>query len=393
MTEKLNLVLIGTDELTLKRQQAIFAPLKGIKVKSVCSRTIIDVIGKHIQHENHIVVVNLTANGLGELQAVHAVHGKKASIVAIGDQNNVELLSLAIRAGVKDFVDDKQYEHTLHGVIANIGKNIGRGGGGNTKRLNAFINAKGGSGASFVASNVAYVLAKEADLKVALADFDFQFGSVGLIFDKSPKYTIGEALQAINELDAISLEAYLVKYNQNLGLLLPSQSDILLPGEIDLPGLKTMLELLQLSYSRIIVDLPRLIDPVSSMIMEQADHITLVVQQSLVQFRDGQRLIQILNKDLDIPLDRIAVVVNRYDPKHSLRIDDLQGMVKHDKVFTIANDFERVAGALNLGVPLCESAPNSKIARDVKAVAKHLGMVEFENEKKPLLGRFRALLS
>ena len=55
----------------------------------------------------------------------------------------------------------------------------------NTKRLNAVINAKGGSGASFIASNVAYILSKETDSKVALVDLDLQFGSVGLNFDKS----------------------------------------------------------------------------------------------------------------------------------------------------------------------------------------------------------------
>lgn len=394
MTEnKVNLVLIGADELTLRRQLAIFAASKNIKAQTICSRAITDAIGKHIQDGSNIVVVNLTSNGLRELQALHAADGKKAAVVVIGEQNNVELLTQAIRAGVKDFVDCKYYEDRLYGVVVNIGKNIGQGCNGNIRRLNAVINAKGGSGASFIASNIAYLLAKEADLKVALVDLDFQFGSAGLNFDKAPKYTISEALRAINDLDAISLEAYMVKYGQNLGLLLPSPSDILLPGEINIPNLKTMLELLRLNYSQIIVDLPRLIDPVSSMIMEQADQITLVIQQSLVQFRDGRRLINILNKDLDIPLDRISVAVNRYDPKHSLRIDDLQNMINHDKIFVIANDFGRVANALNLGVPLCESAADSKIALDLKALAKHLGKVEFESEKKQLFARFRAFLS
>jgi pilus assembly protein CpaE len=173
---------------------------------------------------------------------------------------------------------------------------------------------------------------------------------------------------------------------------LPSPSDILLPGEINVAHLKKLLELLQINYSQIVVDLPRLIDPVSSMIMEQADQITLVLQQSLVQFRDGRRLIQILNKDLDIPLDKIAIVVNRYDPKNSLRIEDLKNIVKHDQVYTIANDFEHVASASNLGVPLCESSASTKIAHDLKQLARNLGQIKLQHEQKSLLRRIKRLL-
>ncbi|MDO9269486.1 MAG: AAA family ATPase [Methylobacter sp.] len=391
---KINLVLIGADELVLKKQLNILSYSGDIKSKVICSRSIIDSISKHTQDENSIVIINLTENGLKELQVLNDINGKKASIIIIGDQKNIELLSQAIRAGVKEFIDYNDYQDKLDRVFCNIKKNITHFcSNGNVKRLNAIINAKGGSGASFIASNIAYILSKDTDLKVALVDLDFQFGSIGLNFDKTSKYTITEALNAIEDLDSISLEAYMSKYNDNLSLLLPSPSDILLPGEINVSSLKTMLELLQINYSQIIVDLPRLIDPVSSMIMEQADQITLVIQQSLAQFRDGRRLVQILNKDLDIPLDRISIVANRYDPKNSLRVDDLKNMVNHDKVYMIANDYERVAGASNLGVPLCESSANSKIAHDLKALAKNLGNIEFESERKHLLSRFRTFLS
>ncbi|MGZ8903647.1 MAG: AAA family ATPase [Methylobacter sp.] len=390
---KINLVLIGTDELAIKKQLSILSYAENIKNKVVCNKAIIDSINKYAQDENNIIIINLTENGLKELQVLNNVAGKKASIIIIGDQKNIELLSLAIRAGVKDFIDYKNYEEKLNGVFGSIKKNITNVYNNNTKRLNAVINAKGGSGASFIASNVAYVLSKETDEKVALVDLDLQFGAVGLNFDRVPKYTIMDALNATEDLDSVSLEAYMSKYNDNLSLLLPSPSDILLPGEINVSSLKGVLELLQINYSQVVIDLPRLIDPVSSMIMEQADQITLVIQQSLAQFRDGRRLVQILNKDLDIPLDRISIVANRYDPKNSLRIDDLKNLVNHDKVYIIANDFERVANASNLGVPLYESSTNSKIAHDLKELAKILGKVEFEGERKHLLSRFRTFLS
>jgi pilus assembly protein CpaE len=389
---KINLVLIGDNELTLKTQLSILSYSSDVKSQIICNKSIIDSIIKYTEDEHSIIIINLTDNGLKELQLLNDIDRKKPAIIIIGDHQNIDLLKQAIRAGVNDFIDYRDYEGKLDGVFCNIKKHITHVyNKNNIKRLNAIINAKGGSGASFIASNIAYVLSKESQSKVAVVDLDLQFGSIGLNFDKNPKYSIAEALTAINDLDSISLEAYMSKYNENLSLLLPSPSDILLPGEISVSALKKLLELLQINYSQIIVDLPRLIDPVSSMIMEQADQITLVIQQSLAQFRDGRRLIQILNKDLDIPLDKISIVVNRYDPKNSLRIEDLKSIVSHNKVYTIANDFELVATASNLGVPLCESSPKSKIAQDIKELARNLGKIEFQDERKNLFSRFRAL--
>ncbi len=391
---KINLILIGANELTLAKQQAILSYSGDIKSKIICTPLITEAINHYTQDEHSIVIINLTADGLKELQALNNIDNNKAAIIIIGDQTKVELLSQAIRAGVKDFIDTQEYENKLDGVFCKIKKNITHNYNNNhVRHLTAVINAKGGSGASFIASNMAYVLSKHSDSKVALVDLDLQFGSIGLNFDKIPKYTITEALNAVDDLDSISLEAYMSKYNDNLSLLLPSPSDILLPGEINIDHLKKLLELLKMNYSQIVVDLPRLIDPVSSTIMEQADQITLVIQQSLAQFRDGRRLIQILNKDLDIPLERVSIVLNRYDQKNSLRIEDLKNMVNHDKVYKITNDFERVASASNLGVPLCESAANSKIAHDLKELAKNIGGINFNEANKGLFNRVKAFLS
>ena len=121
---KINLVLIGTDELAIKKQLSILSYAGNIKNKVICNKAIIDSINKYAQDENNIVIINLTENGLKELQVLNDVAGKKASIIIIGDQKNIELLSLAIRAGVKDFIDYKNYEEKLNGVFCNIKKNI-----------------------------------------------------------------------------------------------------------------------------------------------------------------------------------------------------------------------------------------------------------------------------
>ncbi|MCK5666744.1 MAG: AAA family ATPase, partial [Thiotrichaceae bacterium] len=276
--------------------------------------------------------------------------------------------------------------HIVHDLLAE--KDSSR----KVKRINVFINAKGGSGTSFIASNVAYSLAQFSNSNTALIDLDLQFGSIGLYFDKTPEYAISEALKMLeheNGMDSVSLEAYIEKYNDKLGMLLTSQDEFILPSEISPAAFQRLIALIQVRYNQVVIDLPRIIDPLSSAVMEQADQVTIVLQQSLVQFRDCRRLINILNKELESPLERISLVINRYDENNKLKKDDIIGMVSHNKVYTVRNDFDRVASALNLGVPLCESAPKSKIAKDLKKIAMELGKIHFNEKNHSIFSFFK----
>ncbi len=121
--------------------------------------------------------------------------------------------------------------------------------------------------------------------------------------------------------------------------------------------------------------------------MDKADNIIIVLQQNLAQFRDGRRLIYILNKDLEIDLDRIIIIVNRYDKNNTLKKSDMVKLVGHNRVYTITNDFYLVVSTSNLGIPLCEYAENSKVAKDLKIISYALGNTQ-ETKKKKFLGLF-----
>ena len=235
---------------------------------------------------------------------------------------------------------------------------------------------------------MAYLLANEAKLKVALLDLNLQFGSIGLNFDKNPQYSFMELLRSLNELDAYSIEAYITKYDQNLRLVLPLLSEVILPGEVDVKQMLKLLELLKVNYHQIVIDIPRLIDPVSNMVMQQADYIVLVVQQSLVQFRNAKRWVQIMHKDLEIPLDKIVLVINRYDSENSMRISDLKEMVNHNGIYTIVSDSEFVDKSTDIGIPLCLSYPGTKISKDLRLLAAGLSGVDFKEKNNNLFNLF-----
>ena len=385
MPEKIKLVIVGVEQAVLDKQLALFSDLDASHCKVICSKAIDEKLDLRLLDSKTILVINLTQNGLKELIFLETLTTKKVAIILVGDQSDTDLLSQALRLGVKDFIDSKAYQDKFVSVIEATKKHIMSGEiSHENKRLNVFVNAKGGSGTSFIASNVAYLLANEAKLKVALLDLNLQFGSIGLNFDKNPQYSFMELLRSLNELDAYSIEAYITKYDQNLRLVLPLLSEVILPGEVDVKQMLKLFELLKVNYHQIVIDIPRLIDPVSNMVMQQADYIVLVVQQSLVQFRNAKRWVQIMHKDLEIPLDKIVLVINRYDSENSMRISDLKEMVNHNGIYTIVSDSEFVDKSTDIGIPLCLSYPGTKISKDLRLLAAGLSGVDFKEKNNNL---------
>jgi pilus assembly protein CpaE len=84
----------------------------------------------------------------------------------------------------------------------------------------AFIACKGGSGATFIATNFGYALATLADKKVLLIDLHRQFGDATLyVSDQKPAMTLSDVCQQIARIDGPFLDSCLVHVAPGFGVL------------------------------------------------------------------------------------------------------------------------------------------------------------------------------
>jgi pilus assembly protein CpaE len=164
-------------------------------------------------------------------------------------------------------------------------------------------------------------------------------------------------------------------------------ADIILPGEVKPACLSQLIQLIQQRYEQTVVDLPRLIDPLFSVVMEKADHAIVVLQQDIASLKDALRLIQILIVDLDMPVDRILPVVNRYEPFASIKLVDVERTLGIHPIATVPNDYRNVHTAEDLGIPLAEYAPRSPATLSIYALAETLSGLRVA-EKRGLLKQF-----
>ncbi|MGR9086417.1 MAG: AAA family ATPase [Gammaproteobacteria bacterium] len=322
----------------------------------------------------HLLIVLLddsTVDALNQLTALPSAI--RPALLVIAQDHDKQLMRLAMQAGARDFftspIDTNELHKSLNRILFDLKRGRSQQG-----ILTTVINAKGGSGGSLVACNLAHIAAVASNSSVVLIDFDLQFGAQSLNLDLKPQHTIVEALNDVAQLDFDAINGYMTQHKSGLRLLSTIHEQLVLPGEIAVESLDQLLTLTIGNYDRIFIDLPRQIDNLSATILERSDQIAVVVQQSLAHMRDARRLTRILKSEFNIASKNIFIVINRYDSDGSLKIKDVQNTLECEHVLTIPNDYEKAAQSTNLGIPLYDYSPNASITRSLVSLAESLNV-------------------
>jgi pilus assembly protein CpaE len=243
------------------------------------------------------------------------------------------------------------------------------------------INAKGGSGASFIACNLAHIASvlSDADADIVLVDFDLQFGTQSLNLDVKPLHTIVEALNDIDKLDFDAINGYMTPYKSGLSLLSTQPEQLILPGEINAENGDKLLTLLTSHYDHIFIDLPRYIDALFAIVLERSDQIIIIIQLTVAHVHDAKRLINILKSEFNISAKNILIVVNRYDANSHIDLDDVKSTLQSSNVYMVPTDFNNALQSSNLGIPIYDYARNSPITRSLTLLLKALNVTIKEN--------------
>ncbi|MDD5265891.1 MAG: AAA family ATPase [Methylococcales bacterium] len=314
---------------------------------------------------------DITIEALNQLTALPSAI--RPALLVIAANNDKELMRLAMQAGARDFFTHPVDEQDLHKSLNQIIFDLRRG---QTKQgiLTTVINAKGGSGASFIACNLAHVSSVLSNSSVVLMDFDLQFGTQSLNLDIKPQHTIIDALNDVVQLDFDAIDGYMALHKSGLRLLSATPDQLILPNEVSVENIDQLLTLALSHYDRVFIDLPRHINHLSVTLLERSDQIVIVVQQTLAHIRDAKRLTRILKSEFNIAEKNILIVVNRYNANSSLGLNDIQTALEASVIYKLPNDYDSVAHSINLGIPVFDYARNSAITKAMISLAKSLNI-------------------
>ncbi|WP_290653170.1 AAA family ATPase [Aquisalimonas sp.] len=297
---------------------------------------------------------------------------QRPPLLLIGYKGNENLIRAAMRAGARDFFTPPIAEAEIAQFLQQLMRDKLAECARRTAHLTAVINAKGGSGASMIAANVAHILATGSEHRTALMDMDVQFGALPLYFNLPPRNGLVRALEQVESLDTVALEGYVQPHRSGVDLLASAPDELVSVADVPESRVELLLQVMSQAYDDVVVDLPRWIGGSTAAVLEHADRILLVLEQSVAHLRDAKRLMSILRQEIHVGAARITVVVNRYGKGNAVELSDIRDALPDHEIVTLSNDFRRVSESINIGTPLPELAHKAPVTRDLVKLAGQL---------------------
>src|SRR5690348_4341956 len=181
-----------------------------------------DPVLRRIQSANPAVVlvdVPLDSHTLA-LRSIELIHQEVKDVVvfAVGSMSQPQVIVSAMRAGAREFIERPTTTTDLLEAFVRLTtaqRKVDRE--GPRGKVFTVVNAKGGSGATTTAVNLALAL-HSAHSNVALVDIA-SLGHAALHMNLKPQFTVADAIRNLHRLDSSLLESFMTRHNGGLQLL------------------------------------------------------------------------------------------------------------------------------------------------------------------------------
>src|SRR6266851_464709 len=172
----------------------------------------------HTQPTPNVIMLETEGRSdiLAGLDQLATVCDPGTRVVVIGNVNDTAPYRELVRRGVSDYVIGPVATLDVVRSICSLfsaSETIAVG------RIIAVVGAKGGVGASTVAHNVAWAIARDLALDSVVIDLDLAFGTAGLDYNQDPLQGIANAVFSPDRLDTAYMDRLLSKCTENLSLL------------------------------------------------------------------------------------------------------------------------------------------------------------------------------
>ncbi|HEY8468073.1 MAG TPA: hypothetical protein VIL18_00455, partial [Longimicrobiales bacterium] len=143
--------------------------------------------------------------------------------IAVGPTLSPELLLEAMRAGISEYVPKPATGEALSGALERIQRKLGatprEGQARAPGRLLAFFSAKGGSGSTTLATNVAIHLHRLTGKPTLLVDLDLELGEVALFLGVQPRFNFVDMIRNFHRMDAQLLASFIERHETGVHVL------------------------------------------------------------------------------------------------------------------------------------------------------------------------------
>jgi pilus assembly protein CpaE len=319
-------------------------------------------------------------NGLDQLAPVCDAATR---VIIVGKMNDVTLYRELVRRGVSDYliapVNTLQVVRAVCGLFsAPDAKPVGR--------IIAVVGAKGGVGASTIAHNIGFSIARDLMLDAVVTDLDLAFGTAGLDFNQDPPQGIAEAVFSPDRIDHAFIDRLLSKCADHLSLLAaPATLDRVYDFGAD--AFDAIFDSLRATVPYVVVDMPHQWTGWAKQTLVSADDILIVAAPDLANLRNTKNLYDFLKAARPNDQKPLYCLNQIGVPKRpEIKAADFAKALEDNPIASIAFEPQVFGAAANNGQMIAEMSANHRSAEIFRSMAQKLaGRVEQKKQRSSFL--------
>ena len=318
------------------------------------------------------------------LRAIEVLHQElpRTALFAVGSMTQPQTIVMAMRTGAREFLERPLTTNLLLEAFVRLTTTQK-----NAQRTNvrgtvfAVVNAKGGSGATTIAVNLALAL-QAAQGQTALVDLA-PLGHAALHLNLRPQFTAYDAIRNLHRLDSSLMDGFTTRHSGGLQLLAGASS----PSEVQPSPAEfaRLFDLLAAYFQFVIVDLSSRMDAVTRLVCDLSQTVLVVAGTDVASLWSAARIQQFLCENNG--RDRLRLVLNRFRKIPGFQENEVETASGLRLLWKVPNHYPAVSGAIDRGVPLMQQN-RSELTRAFTGLAEKLTETE-TTAKRPAWSLFK----
>jgi pilus assembly protein CpaE len=325
--------------------------------------------------EPKVVILDMADDPERAIRAAGAIASSnpRASLVGVGPELESSRLLDAMRAGLVEYVPRPAEPRNIRDALGRVMRKRGWDGsleGHRNGELLAFFSPKGGSGSTSVVTNVGIELHRLTGRKTLLVDLDLELGEIASLLGVRPRFHFVDLIRNFHRMDADLLASYIESHESGLQVLsAPFEPEI--GEEVSGEQIARILGFLRNHYDYVLVDTSKSLAPPALAALQAANPIFLVTNLDVPSLRNLKRCLPILDKVTAGDAGRLRLVVNRFNTKSLVGLQDLEETLGIEVYWTLTNDYQTVIHSISTGRPLVMHG-SSRYAQQLKDMARNI---------------------
>jgi pilus assembly protein CpaE len=329
-----------------------------------------DPVARRVRTANpDVILVDIPGDNAPQaLRAIELLHQEMPglAVFAIGNLNQPQVIVNAMRAGAREFIERPTTTTDLLEAFVRLTTAQRRvRQEGPRGKVFAVINAKGGSGATTVAVNLALAL-QAAHGQTALIDLA-PLGHAALHLNVKPVFNVIDATRNLHRMDSSLLESFMTHHSGGLQLMAGAN----VPAAIDPSTAEfvRLFDMLVTHYRYVVVDISTRFDACTRLIANLSECVLLVSCTDVASLWSAARVQQYLGETGN--REHLRLVLNRFRKVPGFSEADAETAAGAKLLWRVPNQYFAVSTAIDRGTPLMEQG-HSEIARCFTGLAQEL---------------------